>query len=114
MTDPAAARRALATIETRPGRRWSRCGVCSECCAVRATQPEELAPAPGLGELDALVADIEMSGVDVELCVVGERPNVPASVDLCAYRIVQEALTNVIKHAGPARATVAVRYSDHE
>ena len=74
--------------------------------------PDGLAPAPGLGELDALVAEVVQSGVAVEVRVEGQRPDVPAGVDLCAYRIVQEALTNVIKHAGRARATVVVRYSD--
>jgi len=71
-----------------------------------------LAPAPGLGDLDALVADVVRSGVTVEVRVEGDRTDVPAGVDLAAYRIVQEALTNVIKHAGRVRVTVAVRYSD--
>ena len=75
-------------------------------------EPGTLAPAPGLGDLDALVADVVRSGVTVEVRVEGDRPDVPAGVDLSAYRIVQEALTNVIKHAGRVRATVAVRYSD--
>ena len=52
------------------------------------------------------------SGVTVEVRVEGDRPDVPAGVDLSAYRIVQEALTNVIKHAGSPEATVVVRYSD--
>jgi signal transduction histidine kinase len=75
-------------------------------------RPDGRAPAPGLGELDALVAEVVKSGVTVEVRVEGDRPDVPAGVDLCAYRIVQEALTNVIKHAGHAKATVVVRYSD--
>ena len=75
-------------------------------------EPGMLAPAPGLGDLDALVADVVQSGVIVEVRVVGNRADVPAGVDLAAYRIVQEALTNVIKHAGPVRVTIAVRYTD--
>ena len=113
-TDPAAARRALATIEV--AARSALVEMRRLLGVLRRAGDEQggLAPAPGLAELDSLVADIELSGVDVEVRVEGERPVVPASVDLCAYRIVQEALTNVIKHVGPARATVGVRYSDHE
>ena len=72
----------------------------------------DLAPAPGLGDLDALVAEVVRSGVTVQVRIEGERPDVPPGVDLSAYRIVQEALTNVIKHAGRARTTIAVRYAD--
>ena len=75
-------------------------------------EPGVLTPAPGLGDLDALVADVVRSGVTVEVRVEGQRRDVPVGVDLAAYRIVQEALTNVIRHAGRARATVAVRYAD--
>ena len=74
-------------------------------------EPPALGPAPGLDDLDALVADVVRSGVEVLLHVHGHRAGVPAGVDLSAYRVVQEALTNVLKHAGPARATVDVRYS---
>jgi signal transduction histidine kinase len=67
-------------------------------------------PPPGLPDLTELVAAIRDTGVPVELVVSGEQPRVPASVGLAAYRIVQESLTNVLRHAGPARATVAVDY----
>ncbi len=73
-----------------------------------------LVPLPGLGDLDALVAQVVGSGLAVEVRVEGTRSGVPAGVDLSAYRIVQEALTNVLKHAGPATATVVVRYGDGE
>jgi signal transduction histidine kinase len=69
-----------------------------------------LAPQPSLSELDALVAGVREAGLPVELEVVGEAIALPPGVDLSAYRIVQEALTNALKHAGPAHARVIVRY----
>ena len=111
--DPAAARQALATIETTT--RAALVEMRRMLGVLRGSdseQPVTRAPAPGLGNLDALVADVVASGVIVEVRVQGDRTDVPAGVDLAAYRIVQEALTNVIKHAGRVRATVTVRYTD--
>jgi signal transduction histidine kinase len=68
-------------------------------------------PAPGLGQLDALIAAVAEGGLAVEVAVTGERADLPAVVDLAAYRIVQESLTNVVRHAGPATATVRVGYA---
>jgi signal transduction histidine kinase len=73
-----------------------------------------LAPVPGLGDLDGLLAEAGKAGLAVRLQVHGTRPPLPAGVDLSAYRIVQEALTNVVKHAGPAHAQVVVGYRDQE
>jgi signal transduction histidine kinase len=67
-------------------------------------------PPAGLGQLEALVAAMAEGGLPVDLVVTGERASVPASVDLAAYRIVQESLTNVTRHAGPATATVRISY----
>jgi signal transduction histidine kinase len=72
----------------------------------------ELAPQPGLDQLERLVADVRAAGVPVELRVVGDCRSVPPVVQLTAYRIVQEALTNVLKHAGPARAQVRISRAD--
>jgi signal transduction histidine kinase len=69
-------------------------------------------PQPGLRDVPALVAQVEDAGVAVEYRVEGPPRALPAGLDLSAFRIVQEALTNVIKHAGAARATVVVRYSE--
>ena len=76
------------------------------------TTERGLAPEPGLGELRTLVESCVGAGLPVELTVEGE-PEAPLApgVDLAAYRVVQEALTNAIKHAGPARAWVTVRYA---
>jgi signal transduction histidine kinase len=71
-----------------------------------------LAPAPGLDDVASLVAGTRHLGVCVELRVEGERRELPAGVDLCAYRIVQEALTNVSRHAQATSALVTVHYGD--
>ncbi len=67
-------------------------------------------PAPGLGRLDELLDRVRAAGVPVELVVTGDRRPLAPGVDLCAYRVVQEGLTNVLKHAAAARATVTLRY----
>jgi signal transduction histidine kinase len=74
----------------------------------------DLAPVPGLADLDVLLAEVSKAGLAVKLQVNGTQPPLPAGVDLSAYRIVQEALTNVVKHAGPARAQVVVGYRDQD
>jgi signal transduction histidine kinase len=72
------------------------------------------APAPGMADLPRLVADVRRTGLPVELTVEGEATDVPDAVELSVYRLVQEGLTNVIKHAGPARAAVTVRCAPGE
>jgi signal transduction histidine kinase len=69
-----------------------------------------LTPQPGLDDLPTLVTQVCEAGLPVELHVVGERRELPVGIELSAYRIVQEALTNALKHAGEARATVNVHY----
>jgi signal transduction histidine kinase len=71
---------------------------------------ERLEPMPGLDRLGRLLETVRAAGLPVELTVTGERRPLDPGIDLSAYRIVQEALTNVMKHAAGARTTVAVRY----
>jgi signal transduction histidine kinase len=77
----------------------------------RKDDGEELEPQPSVEHIDVLVEQIERAGLPVKLEVDGERAALPAGVDLCAYRIVQEGLTNALKHAGPAHAEVVLRYA---
>jgi signal transduction histidine kinase len=67
-------------------------------------------PAPGLGQLGDLVGRIRAAGVPVEVRVTGAYRPLPPGVDLCAYRVLQECLTNVLKHAAGASATVSLHY----
>ena len=72
----------------------------------------ELAPQPGLDRLDELLDRARTAGLDVQLEVRGERHPLPASIDLTAYRVVQEALTNALKHASASKASVHLTYED--
>jgi len=67
-----------------------------------------LAPQPGVGELEVLADSVRAAGLPVNLVISGEPAALPAAVDVSVYRIVQESLTNVLKHAGPARADVTI------
>src|SRR3954468_14025114 len=69
-------------------------------------------PQPGLARLPELLEQVGASGLQVELTVSGQPRDLPAGVDLSAFRIVQEALTNTLKHAQASRANVSVRYTD--
>jgi signal transduction histidine kinase len=76
-----------------------------------ATNARELAPQPGLADIDGLIASTRAAGLATDLLIDGEPSAVAPALDLCAYRIVQEALTNAIKHAGPASAAVRVHWT---
>lgn len=109
-TDPEAARSALHSVQT--------CGrdalmEMRRMIGVLRHGDEELAgaTAPALSQLGALVARARAAGLPVELRVEGEPRELSPGLDLVAFRIVQEALTNVIKHAGPARARVRVAFA---
>jgi signal transduction histidine kinase len=72
------------------------------------------APQPGLRHLDGLVSEVRAAGLAAEVSVAGEPRDLPPGLDLSAYRIVQEALTNVLRHAPGARARVTVGYAPGE
>jgi signal transduction histidine kinase len=83
--------------------------------AMRGEDDEvEFAPSPGLGDLDGLVAAFERAGLPVRVSVAGESTPLPRALDLSAYRIIQEGLTNALKHAGASHADVVVRYGPRE
>ncbi len=77
---------------------------------LRSDTADPLVPQPGLGDLQRLVNQVSEAGLPVKLVVEGERRELPVGIELSAYRIVQEALTNALKHAGNAHARVRVRY----
>jgi signal transduction histidine kinase len=77
---------------------------------LRDESAEPLTPQPGLDDVPMLVEQLSEAGLPVEFDLDGERRELPVGLDLSAYRIVQEALTNTLKHAGNAQATVRVRY----
>ena len=71
---------------------------------------DALSPQPGLSHVDSLAAQVSEAGLPVEVTVEGTPVALASSVDLSAYRIIQEALTNALKHAGPAHASVKIRH----
>jgi len=77
------------------------------------TEPD-YAPQPGMQALESLLATVRAAGLPVELEVEGTQRDLPPGVDLAAYRIVQEALTNTMKYAGPAKAWVQIGWSEDE
>jgi signal transduction histidine kinase len=109
-TDPAEAKRSLEAISHTS--RSTLAEIRRMLGVLRDDTGASYAPAPGLADLDRLVRDVGAAGLDVDVRSEGARSELPPGVDFTAYRIVQESLTNVLKHAGPARATVTVGYED--
>jgi signal transduction histidine kinase len=77
---------------------------------LRTDEPTPLSPPPSLRHVDALVEGVRAAGLDVELAVDGTPTPLPTGLDVAAYRIVQEALTNSLKHAGGHRTRIVLRY----
>ncbi|CAM5441516.1 hypothetical protein GCM10010329_51580 [Streptomyces spiroverticillatus] len=112
---PEAAEEALRTIETTS--RDTLAGLRRTLVALRRADPaapSSQQAAPGLADLAQLVAATADAGVRVDLHHTGDPRPLPADLDLCAYRIVQEALTNVVRHAGTGRCRVAVDFGNGE
>jgi signal transduction histidine kinase len=110
-TQPDEAREALKIIETTSRRALAE----MRLMVGVLRQPEEgaeLGPAPGLADLPELIEHARQAGVDVHLDIEGANPALPPGADLSAYRIIQEALTNVVRHAGPTAAHVTIRHHE--
>jgi signal transduction histidine kinase len=97
LLSPSADGREAAALATRPG---------------GEDRPAALLPQPGLGELDVLIGRVSAAGLPVELRVSGACRPLSPGADLAAYRVVQEGLTNVLRHAGRAAATVGVEWGE--
>jgi signal transduction histidine kinase len=108
--DPAAAEEAIARVEEtgRSGLAEMRrlIGVLTD-----ANESASTAPMPGLAELDPLLDTVRAAGLPVEVVRTGTPCELPAGADLAAYRVIQESLTNALKHAGPASARVSMDFA---
>ncbi|KOU26896.1 hypothetical protein ADK51_13655 [Streptomyces sp. WM6368] len=118
-TQPAEAREALRAIEatsreTLSGLRRTLVSLRQADRGATASEQSPLAPSPGLADVEQLAAATADAGVRVDVRRSGERRALPPDIDLSAYRIVQEALTNVVRHAGTGRCRVAIDYGDEE
>ena len=80
----------------------------------QADDADPTQPTPGTAQLETLIAGARQAGLETTFTVTGEQVPLPAAVDLAAYRIVQESLTNAIRHAGPATAAVSLGYHHDE
>ncbi|MFF2412719.1 sensor histidine kinase [Streptomyces sp. NPDC058092] len=118
-TQPAEAREALRAIEatsrdTLSGLRRTLVSLRQADRGAATSEQSPRAPSPGLADVERLAAATAGAGVRVDVCCSGEQRPVPADIDLSAYRIVQEALTNVVRHAATGRCRVAIDYGDEE
>jgi signal transduction histidine kinase len=113
-SDPQQAREALAIIEITTRRSLQEMRLLVGVLRNAGDHPAELSPVPGLADLDRLVADTAVAGVIAEVDVDGAVRPLPPAADLTAYRIVQEALTNVVRHAGPTHARILISYRPGE
>jgi signal transduction histidine kinase len=112
-TQPEEARRALAAIETTSRTALTEMRRLLGVLRQEGEPHAALAPTPGLADLPSLIDQVREAGLDVTLSMLGDVPEVSAPVDLTTYRIVQEALTNILKHGGPT-AQVQITYSESE
>jgi signal transduction histidine kinase len=113
-TDPEQAREALGIIETTTRRSLHEMRLLVGVLRDARADPAELSPVPGLRDLGGLVSAAAAAGVTADVQIEGTVGSLSSSAELSAYRIVQEALTNVARHAGPTRARVRIGYQQHE
>lgn len=113
-TEPAQAHRALASIASTGQNTLRELRHLLGALRTEPADPVALSPVPGVANLPTLINDVERAGVGVELRILGEATPLPPGIDLSVYRIVQEGLTNVVKHAVPAQATITLDYQPHE
>jgi signal transduction histidine kinase len=113
-TDPDQAREALAIIETTTRQSLHEMRLLVGILRDGEDRDAELRPVPGLSDLGRLVTDTAAAGVAVDVDIEGTVRALSPAADLSAYRIVQEALTNVVRHAGPTRARVQISYRADE
>lgn len=127
-TQPDGARAAMIAVET--AGRDTLAGLRRMLGALRQGEPERMeraaqaptgpasgptrGPAPGLADVERLAAETSAAGVRVEVRLLGERRPLPAEIDLAAYRIIQESVTNVVRHATARSCRVSVDYRDEE
>ena len=106
--DPAAARRPLRAVQDTGQEAVAELGRMLGLLR-GAAPPDTLLPQPGIAQLPELVASVRVAGLPVDLEVEGDPGDLPPGVDVALYRLTQEALTNALKHARGARATVVLR-----
>jgi len=106
--DPASAKGALEAVEA-AGR--TALTEMRRMLEVLRADDSGMSPQPGLGDLERLIGQVRSAGLPVEFSIEGSACCLPAGMDLAAYRIVQEALTNTVKHGGRASARVAITYT---
>ncbi|MEU7749591.1 ATP-binding protein [Nonomuraea sp. NPDC049158] len=110
-TDPATARGALTTIADTGSEAMGEMKRLLSVLRIDVDDEDDgYDPAPGLQRLGPLVERVRSAGVPVHVRITGSVRPLPPGIDLCTYRVIQECLTNVLKHAGPATASVTVTY----
>lgn len=113
-TDPAAARSSLQTIGDLSRSSMREIRQMLDLLRDGADSSSPYTPAPGLADLDDLLSTYRTAGLDVVVTTTGTRRSVSASAGLCAYRIIQEALTNTLRHSGAPSAAVRLDYGSTE
>ena len=113
-TQPEQAREALRIIETTTRRSLQEMRLLVGVLRGADEHPAELGPVPDMDDIDRLLTDTAAAGVVVELQIDGQPRPLPAAASLSAYRIVQEALTNVVRHAGPTTARLHISFRPDE